>query len=49
MTHYPRDMAGYGDAIPQANWPGGSKIAIQIVLNYEEDGENNILDGDPVS
>jgi peptidoglycan/xylan/chitin deacetylase (PgdA/CDA1 family) len=31
------------------NWPGGAKIAVQIVLNYEEGGENNILHGDPAS
>ncbi len=49
MTRYPRDMTGYGDKAPQANWPGGAKIAVQIVLNYEEGGENNILHGDPAS
>ncbi len=27
----------------------GAKIAIQIVLNYEEGGENNILHGDAAS
>jgi OHCU decarboxylase len=30
-------------------WPGGAKIAVQIVLNYEEGGENNILHGDAAS
>ncbi len=49
MTRYPRDMTGYGDTIPAANWPDGAKIAVQIVLNYEEGGENNILHGDPAS
>ncbi|MEV8468387.1 allantoinase PuuE [Fluviibacterium sp. DFM31] len=49
MTRYPRDMIGYGPRIPKANWPGGAKIAIQIVLNYEEGGENNILHGDAAS
>ena len=34
---------------PAANWPGGAKIAVQIVLNYEEGGENNILHGDAAS
>ncbi|MFC3614304.1 allantoinase PuuE [Lutimaribacter marinistellae] len=46
---YPRDMIGYGATPPQANWPGGAKIAVQIVLNYEEGGENNILHGDAAS
>ena len=49
MKRYPRDMTGYGEKIPQAQWPGGAKIAVQIVLNYEEGGENNILHGDPAS
>ena len=52
MTHpprYPRDMTGYGATPPEANWPGGARIAVQIVLNYEEGGENNILHGDAAS
>ena len=49
MTRYPRDMAGYGAATPDAKWPGGAKIAVQIVLNYEEGGENNVLHGDAAS
>ena len=47
--NYPRDMRGYGREIPDARWPGGAKIAVQVVLNYEEGGENNILHGDPAS
>ncbi|MFY0691057.1 MAG: allantoinase PuuE [Paracoccaceae bacterium] len=46
MKRYTRDMRGYGQTPPQANWPGGAKLAVQIVLNYEEGGENNILHGD---
>ena len=42
-------MTGYGGHPPSANWPGGAKIAVQIVLNYEEGGENNILHGDAAS
>ncbi|PRY19933.1 OHCU decarboxylase [Aliiruegeria haliotis] len=49
MTRYPRDLTGYGPTPPAANWPNGAKIAVQIVLNYEEGGENNILHGDPAS
>ncbi len=49
MTRYPRDMTGHGPNPPKANWPGGAKIAVQIVLNYEEGGENNILHGDAAS
>lgn len=49
MARYPRDMTGYGENPPKANWPNGAKIAVQIVLNYEEGGENNILHGDAAS
>lgn len=46
---YPRDMVGYGRTPPQAAWPGGARLALQFVINYEEGGENTILDGDPAS
>ncbi|MGL6209341.1 MAG: allantoinase PuuE [Paracoccaceae bacterium] len=46
---YPRDFRGHGPTPPDAAWPGGAKIAISIVLNYEEGGENNILHGDAAS
>lgn len=49
MNRYPRNMIGYGPTPPDAKWPGGAKIAISFVLNYEEGGENNILHGDPAS
>ncbi len=43
---YPRDLQGYGETPPNPNWPGSASIAVQIVLNYEEGGENCILHGD---
>jgi len=46
---YPRDLAGYGRDVPHARWPGGARIAVQFVLNYEEGGENCVLHGDPGS
>ena len=46
---YPRDFRGYGANRPDAVWPGGAKIAVSVVLNYEEGGENNILHGDAAS
>jgi putative urate catabolism protein len=49
MTDYPRDMIGYGRNPPQVAWPGGARIAVQIVLNYEEGGESSILHGDDAS
>lgn len=42
-------MRGYGPNPPKANWPGGAKIAVQIVVNYEEGGENCTLHGDAAS
>ncbi|AMY67828.1 allantoinase PuuE [Frigidibacter mobilis] len=49
MNRYPRDMIGHGPTPPDAAWPGGAKIAVSLVLNYEEGGENNILHGDAAS
>jgi OHCU decarboxylase len=49
MQRYPRNMIGYGANPPDAAWPGGAKIAVSLVLNYEEGGENNILHGDAAS
>ncbi len=43
---YPRDLIGYGQHVPHARWPGGARIALQFVLNYEEGGENSVLHGD---
>jgi len=48
-TSYPRDLVGYGAQVPHAQWPGGARIALQFVLNYEEGGENAVLHGDPAS
>lgn len=46
---YPRDFAGHGPTPPDANWPDGARVAISMVLNYEEGGENSILHGDAAS
>ena len=46
---YPRDLIGYGKNPPNANWPGGARVALQFVLNYEEGGENCVLHGDQAS
>ena len=46
---YPRDLVGYGRKPPPAQWPGGARIAVQFVVNYEEGGENCVLHGDPAS
>ncbi len=49
MNRYPRDFLGYGANAPDPKWPNGAKIAISLVLNYEEGGENNVLHGDAAS
>ncbi len=46
---YPRDLRGYGQHPPEADWPQGARIAVQFVINYEEGAENNILHGDQAS
>ena len=46
---YPRDLIGYGAHPPHPHWPGDARIALQIVLNYEEGGENSVLHGDRAS
>ncbi|MDT7518098.1 allantoinase PuuE [Rhodoferax sp. TBRC 17660] len=43
---YPRDLVGYGEHVPHAQWPGQARVAVQFVLNYEEGGENSVLHGD---
>ena len=43
---YPRDLIGYGANPPDPQWPGGARLALQVVLNYEEGAENSILHGD---
>jgi peptidoglycan/xylan/chitin deacetylase (PgdA/CDA1 family) len=46
---YPRDMIGYGREAPDPGWPGGARLAVQFVINYEEGGERCILHGDDAS
>ena len=45
-SNYPRDLRGYGERVPAANWPDGARIAVQFVINYEEGAENCVLHGD---
>ncbi|MEE4377798.1 MAG: allantoinase PuuE [Candidatus Competibacteraceae bacterium] len=49
MSHYPRDLIGYGRTPPNPRWPDDARLALQFVINYEEGGENCILHGDPAS
>ncbi|HVA28965.1 MAG TPA: allantoinase PuuE [Candidatus Baltobacteraceae bacterium] len=44
-----RDLIGYGARLPDPKWPGGARLALQIVMNYEEGSEYSIPDGDGIS
>jgi hypothetical protein len=43
MTGYPRDLVGYVDQPPDPRWPGGARLALNFVVNYEEGGERSVL------
>ena len=44
-----RDLVGYGATPPDARWPGGARVAVNFVINYEEGAENSVLHGDEMS
>ena len=44
-----RDLVGYGQKGKKISWPNNAKLALQFVLNYEEGGENSVLNGDKYS
>ncbi|BBK39678.1 polysaccharide deacetylase [Allostella sp. ATCC 35155] len=41
-----RDLIGYGPNPPDPQWPGGARLALNLVLNFEEGSEYSIDDGD---
>ncbi len=47
--NYPRNMIGYGSKNFKVVWPNKARLALQIVLNYEEGAENCVLHGDKYS
>jgi putative urate catabolism protein len=49
MDRHARDFLGYGAAPPDPKWPNGARLAVQIVMNYEEGSEHAIGDGDASS
>jgi hypothetical protein len=40
-----RDLVGYADKPPRVTWPNGARVAISLVVNYEEGAENLLQDG----
>ncbi len=49
MDDPPRDLIGYGARPPQVEWPQGARLALNLVLNYEEGAETCVLNGDACS
>jgi allantoinase len=45
----PRDFVGYGANPPNAQWPRAARLALNIVINYEEGSEASFDDGDEQS
>jgi allantoinase len=43
---YTRDLIGYGANPPDPKWPGGARLALNFVLNYEEGSELSFADRD---
>lgn len=42
-----RDLIGYGSRPPEGRWPNGARLAISVVVNYEEGSERSHAMGDP--
>ena len=40
-----RDFVGYGRHVPKVRWPGGARVAVNLVINYEEGSEPSMQDG----
>lgn len=45
-NHLTRDFVGYGESPPNPMWPGQARLALNIVINYEEGAEQSVPDGD---
>ena len=44
--HLQRDLIGYGRNPPDPQWPNDARVCVSFVVNYEEGGENTVLNGD---
>ncbi|WP_182422228.1 polysaccharide deacetylase family protein [Aureimonas sp. ME7] len=44
-----RDLLGYGGRWPDIRWPNGARLAVSLVVNFEEGAEMQVGDGDPRS
>ena len=41
-----RDLLGYAGSPPDPHWPGGARVAVSVVVNFEEGAEFSVTDGD---
>ena len=46
---FDRDLVGYAGSGPEIIWPNGSRVAVSIVVNFEEGAELQVGDGDLTS
>jgi peptidoglycan/xylan/chitin deacetylase (PgdA/CDA1 family) len=44
-----RDLIGYGEVLPNPDWPGGAVVAVNFNLNVEGGGEATLANGDEIS
>lgn len=44
-----RDFVGYGRHVPVVAWPNGARVAVSLVLNYEEGSERSFAFGDSMN
>ena len=47
MGYPARDLVGYGANRPEGRWPNGARLAVSVVVNYEEGSERSHAMGDP--
>jgi peptidoglycan/xylan/chitin deacetylase (PgdA/CDA1 family) len=46
MNEVARDLVGYAGAQPNPRWPGGARVAVSFVVNFEEGAEFTVSEGD---
>ena len=44
-----RNLRGYGNKTPDANWPNQANVAVSLVLNIEEGSELRVSRGDAIN
>jgi peptidoglycan/xylan/chitin deacetylase (PgdA/CDA1 family) len=45
----PRELVGYGEHPPRVRWQNDAKVAVQVVVNYEEGSEKTFAMGDQMN